>query len=336
MKIAFFDAKTYDEKWFNTLNKVGHMITYIKTDLNKDSAKLAINHDAVCCFVNSQGSKEVLQILHDLKISYWFQRAAGFDRINVVAAKELGIRVFRVPSYSPETVAEHAMTLMTAVNRNIHLASNRTKIGNFNLDGLTGEHMFNSTIGVIGAGRIGQAFIRIAKGYGANVIVFDDYAQEHFPDTALKLGFRYVTKEVLMAESDYISLHAPLTAETKHIINKAMIELMKPNVIIVNTARGGLVNTEDLIYGLDNGKIRGAGIDVYEKESGYFFIDHQNDIVKDRTLSRLMMHRNVILTSHQAFFTNIALQEIAESVFGTIAQLDAQKPAIASEVFPEP
>lgn len=332
MKIALFDSKTYDKKWFNKLNKAHHQITYIQTDLTSESAKLAANHDAVCCFVNSDGSAEVLQMLHDLHIKYWLQRAAGFDKIDIASAHKLNMRVFRVPSYSPETVAEHAMTLMTAVNRNIHLASNRTKIGNFNLDGLTGEHMYNSVIGVIGAGRIGQAFIRIAKGYGAQVLAFDEYAQAHFPETAQQLGFRYVSKTELMKCSDYISLHAPLNDDTHYIINKAMIALMKPNVIIVNTSRGGLINTEDLIYGLDNGKIRGAGIDVYEKESGYFFIDHQNDIVKDRTLSRLMLHRNVILTSHQAFFTNIALHEIAESVFTTIDHLEANKKPIASEI----
>ena len=210
------------------------------------------------------------------------------------------------------------MTLLTAINRNIHLAYNRTRDKNFALDGLQGDTISGKTIGVLGAGRIGQCFIKIAKGFGAKVIVYDEYAQKNFPDTAEKLGFTYVNKETVFKESNFVSLHLPLMDSTKHIINNETLSLMKSDAIIINTSRGGLVKTEDLLSFLDSGKIRGAGLDVYENEAGVFFFDHSNNLLPDPLLIRLRAHRNVILTSHQAFFTNLALKQIAETTFGNV------------------
>ena len=332
MKIALYDSKKYDKKTFRHFNKK-HIIDFFRIELKPHTASRAKGYDAVCAFVNSNGSRETFKELKKAGVKYWFQRSAGYDRVDLKAAKEMGIRVFRVPSYSPEAVAEHAMTLLMALNRNIHLASNRTKIGNFSLDGLQGETIINSVIGIMGVGKIGQCFIKICKGLGAKVIVYDDFAKEKFPQNAKKFDFEYVDKETLFKKSDYISLHMPLLETTKHIINKEAIKDMKPNVLIINTSRGGLINTEDLIWGLDNGYIRGAGIDVYEQEAGWFFIDHQDDIIKDRTLSRLMMHRNVILTSHQAFFTNLALNEIASSILESVDLVESGEKKLKTEIF---
>ena len=331
MKIAVFDAKNYDKRTFRHFNK-NHIIDFFKIELKPHTAIRAKNYDAICAFVNSDGSKETLEKLKKVGVKYWFQRSAGYDNINLKAAKKLGIRVFRVPKYSPEAVAEHAMTLLMALNRNIHLASNRTKIGNFSLNGLQGETIFNSTIGVMGVGKIGQCFIKICKGFGAKIIVYDDYVKKNSPEIAEKFGFKFVDKEALFKNSDYISLHMPLLPSTKYIINKEAIKDMKQNVLIINTSRGALINTEDLIWGLNNGYIRGAGIDVYENEAGWFFIDHQDDVIKDRTLSNLMIHRNVILTSHQAFFTNIALNEIANSIIDTATLLEQGKTKFKTEL----
>lgn len=331
MKIAIFDAKNYDKKTFRHFNK-NHVVDFFKIELKSHTASRAKGYDAVCAFVNSEGTKETLQVLKKVGVKYWFQRSAGYDNIDLKVAKKLGIKVFRVPNYSPEVVAEHAMTLLMALNRNIHLASNRTKIGNFSLNGLQGETIINSTIGVMGAGRIGQCFIKICKGFGAKIIVYDDYAKINSPKLAKTLNFKFVDKETLFKNSDYISLHMPLLPTTKYIINKESIKDMKQNVLIINTSRGALINTEDLIWGLNNGYIRGAGIDVYENETGWFFIDHQDDIVKDRTLSSLMIHRNVILTSHQAFFTNTALNNIVNSVLETATLLEQGKTDLKNEL----
>ncbi len=259
-----------------------------------------------------------MEALSKLGIKFWFERSAGYDNIDLKAAEELGIKVFRVPGYSPEAVAEHAMTLITAINRNIHIAYNRTTSKNFSLNGLQGDTIHGQTIGVLGAGRIGQAFIKIANGYGAKVIVYDEYAQKNFPDTAKDLNFQYVDKETIFKNSDYLSLHLPLMDSTKHIVNKETLSLMKKSAIITNTSRGALINTSDLLEALDYGKLRGAGLDVYENEKGAFFFDRSNDLIPDPLLNRLRAHRNVIITSHQAFFTNLALKQIAETTMANV------------------
>ncbi|NQZ66196.1 MAG: NAD(P)-binding domain-containing protein [Mycoplasmatales bacterium] len=312
MKIAIFDAKKFDKKTFNENNKTGHELVFFQDRITKESIMKAKGFDAVCGFVNCDGSDEILKKISEYGIKIWLERSAGYNNINLKSANKYGIKIWRVPAYSPEAVSEFALTLLMAINRNIHLSYSRTKDKNFSLEGLEGDTIYGQTIGIIGAGRIGQGLIRAAIGLGAKVIVFDEYAEKNFPDTAKKLGFNYVTKDEVFSQSDYLSLHAPLLPSTKHIVNKETLKLMKKNAIIINTARGALINTEDLIDALDIGQIRGAGLDVYEREEGIFFYDKSNELVPDITLTRLRAHRNVILSSHQAYFTNLALKQIAE------------------------
>ncbi|WKX02601.1 2-hydroxyacid dehydrogenase [Candidatus Mycoplasma mahonii] len=318
MKILFFDSKRYDEKTFTLANNNKHELVFRTERLTIKNVNEAMGYDAVCVFVNCNGSKKILKIIHELGIKFWFQRSAGYNNVDLKTAKKYDIKVFRVPAYSPEAVAEHAITLITAINRNIHIAYIRTSMKNFALNGLEGETIYGQTIGVLGAGRIGQSFIKIAKGFGAKVIVYDEYAEKNFPDTAKQLGFEYVNKETVFKESNYISLHLPLLPSTKYIVNKETLKLMKENAIIVNTSRGQLINTSDLLDALDHGIIRGAGLDVYENENGVFFFDRSNDLIADPLLNRLRAHRNVIMTSHQAFFTNLALKQIAETTMDNV------------------
>ena len=318
MKIAVYDAKKFDETTFDAANKKGHELVYITEGFNTESIEKSKGFDAVCIFVNCDASAKNIETLAKNGVKYIFLRSAGYNHADLKKADELGIKVFRVPAYSPEAVAEHAMTLLTSLNRNIHIADKRISANNFALDGLQGETIHGMTIGVLGAGRIGQAFIKIAKGFGAKVIVFDEFAQKNFPDTAKDLGFTYADKETVFKEADFLSLHLPLFDSTKYIVNKKTLSLMKKNAILVNTSRGPLVNTVDLLDALDAGKLRGAGLDVYENESGVFFFDKTNEVIDDVLLTRLRAHRNVIVTSHQAYFTNLALKQIAETTMGSV------------------
>ena len=318
MKITIFDSKEYDKKTLKKVNKENHTLVFRTERLLIDSVYNAKGSDGVSTFVNCDVNATVIQKLFDLGVKYIFQRSAGYNNIDLKKAKELGIMVYRVPAYSPEAIAEFAITLLTSVNRNIAIAYNRTTQKNFSLNGLEGDVIFGKTIGVMGVGRIGQAFVKIANGFGAKVIVYDEFAKENFPETADKFNFKYVSKEVLFKTSDFISLHLQLLPSTKYIINENALAMMKKNVIIINTARGGLINTKDLLHSLDYGKIRGAGLDVYEYEDGIFFFDHSNNLIPDPLLNRLRAHRNVILTSHQAFFTNLSLKQIAETTMNNI------------------
>ena len=320
MKLCFFDAKRFDKNSFAKALEGNEEVTikYTTQRLKTSTLEKAKGSDGICTFVNCILDADSLVKLYEMGIKYIFQRSAGYNNIDLKKANELGIKVYRVPAYSPEAVAEFAMTLLTAVNRNIAIAYNRTTHKNFALEGLLGDTIFGQTIGVVGAGRIGQSFIKIAKGFGARVIVLDEFAEKNFPNTAKDLGFEYVSRETLFRESDYISLHAPLLPSTKYIVNSETLSLMKENAIIINTARGQLINTSDLLDALDYGKIRGAGLDVYENEQGIFFFDKSNDLIPDPLLNRLRAHRNVILTSHQSFFTNLALKQIAETTVENI------------------
>ena len=318
MKITIFDSKEYDKTTFATANKNNHELIFEIKGLSLETADLAKGSEGISLFVNCDASSKVLEKLSENGVKYIFQRSVGYNNIDLIKAKELGIQIYRVPGYSPEAVAEFAMTLLTAVNRNIHIANDRVKANNFALQGLQGDTIHGKTIGVLGAGRIGQCFIKIAKGFGAEVIVFDEFAQKNFPGTADELGFTYVDMDTVLEESDFISLHMPLMESTKHIINAKSISKMKKTAIIVNTSRGGLVNAEELLDSLDKGEIRGAGLDVYEKEAGIFFFDNSENLLTDTTLIRLRAHRNVLLTSHQAFFTNLALRQIAETTLGNV------------------
>lgn len=305
MKIMFYDTKPYDKIWFQPLSEeMGYKIKFQEVKLNEDTAVLARNYDAVCIFVNDDAGKETIKALQGVGIHTILLRCAGFNNVDLKTAKEAGIKVLRVPSYSPEAVAEYAMGLLLTVNRQIHRAYVRTRDFNYNINGLMGIDLVGKTAGVIGTGKIGQMMIDILKGFKMRILAYDPYP-------AKDLDVEYVDLDRLFRESDVISLHCPLTKDTKHIINKHSIAKMKDGVILVNTSRGGLINTADLIDGLMKRKFTGVGLDVYEEEDAYFFEDKSNDIITDEDLIRLTSFRNVVLTSHQAFFTKDAMEAIA-------------------------
>ena len=315
MKIIFFDAKEYDKTYFDKENKGRHEITYEEENLTLDNVDKTKGFDAVCGFVNTKANAEILTKLKENGVKVWLQRSMGYNEVDLAKAQELGIEVFRVPNYSAESVAEHAAALLTTVNRHFIKTSRRTSNANFTLNGLEGNQIFDSTVGVIGSGKIGQAFIKIMKGYGANIIVYDEFAQNNFPDTATKLGFKWVTKDELLTQSDFISLHAPLLPSTHHMIDSEAISKMKDGVILVNAARGGLVDIKALVQGLKSKKIARVGLDVLEGEDDKFFYDRSADIEKIKAESpewkHLLEANNVLITSHQAFFTKTALTQIA-------------------------
>lgn len=303
-EIAFFDAKPYDKEWFDKYNK-NYDIRYYVGRLRPENAKLAEGSKAVCVFVNDDVNEKTIEILSRLKVEVILLRCAGYNNVAVKAAQKRGIKVLRVPAYSPYAVAEHTMGLILALNRKIPRAYIRTRDFNFSLNGLMGFDLHGKTAGVIGTGKIGRVFIDICKGFGMNVLAFD-------PFPAKIDGVEYVSKEELFTDSDIISLHCPLTKETHYIINKSSLELMKKNVLIVNTSRGRLIDTEALLEALNEKRIGGAALDVYEEESGLFFEDNSDKIVTDEVISMLVSRPNVIITSHQAFFTEEALSNIAQ------------------------
>lgn len=306
MKIAFFDAKTYDKNSFDYFAKLRNIeITYFEDKLNINTVSLASGYDAVCVFVNDDLNKDVINKLYDLKVKLILLRCAGFNNVDAKEAFNK-IHIFRVPAYSPYAVAEHTMALLLTINRRIHKAYNRTREYNFSLNGLTGMDLYNKTIGVIGTGNIGKIFIDICNGFKMNILCYDK-----FPSKDIKA--KYVDLETLIKESDIISLHCPLNEETKHIINKKSIQLMKKGVIILNTSRGALINSLDLLQGIKDRKIGAACLDVYEEENDIFYEDKSNHIINDDVLLQLIAMPNVIVTSHQAFLTREALNNIADT-----------------------
>ncbi|MEG1705042.1 MAG: 2-hydroxyacid dehydrogenase [Clostridia bacterium] len=318
MKIAFFDTKEYDKYSFSEYNKkYNYEITYFKNKLTAETAPLALDFDVVCIFVNDVINKEVISILETGSVKLIALRCAGFNNVDIenIGSK---IKVVRVPDYSPYAVAEHTVGLLLALNRKIYKAYQRTKKYNFSLDGLLGFDINEKTVGVIGTGRIGRVFIKIMKGFGTNVIAYDLFKDEN---AATKLGFKYVGLDELFEKSDIISLHCPLTKETNQIINKKNIDKMKKGVIILNTSRGKLIKTDDLIETLEKGNIGGLGLDVYEDEEEYFLNDMSNSYIRDKDLSILLSMPNVVITSHQAFFTKEALDKIVSTTFSNIEEI---------------
>lgn len=302
-KIAVFDTKPYDKEWLEKLG-TDYKFKFIESKLNKETAGLAKGCQGVCAFVNDEICKETIDQLNELGINIIAMRCAGYSNVDFKAAFGK-VHVVRVPVYSPHAVAEHAMALLLAVNRKIHKAYNRTRDFNFSLSGLTGMDLYGKTIGIIGTGKIGQTFIAICRGFGMRVIAYDLYP-------AKNTDLEYVDLDTLFKESDIISLHCPLTDQTKHILSKDAFSKMKKGVYIVNTSRGALIETEALLDALNDGTVAGAGLDVYEEEADYFFEDMSGAIVKDDMLSLLVSKPNVLLTSHQAFLTNEALENIAK------------------------
>ena len=304
MKIAFYATKPYDRIWFEPLaRKYGFSIHFIESPCNEDTVFLARGYDAICVFVNDKVNAKMIDILYDMKVKAILLRSAGFNHIDIKAAEDR-IAVLRVPSYSPEAVAEYAMGLLLSINRCTHKAYYRTRDFNMNINGFMGMDLCNKTAGVVGTGKIGQAMIRIMEGFGMNVIAYDLFPNED-------LNVEYVSMEELFKQSDVISLHCPLTKETKHMINKKSINMMTDGVYLVNTSRGSLINSEDLLEGLVAGKFGGVGLDVYEEEEGIFYEDRSADIVEDDILARLMTFPNVLITSHMGFFTKEAMEAIA-------------------------
>ncbi len=322
-RIAFFDTKSYDEESFNKINeKYNFEIKYFKGHLNRDNVILTKEADAVCIFVNDIADAEIIDALTENGVKLIALRCAGFNNVDISAA--LGkIVVVRVPAYSPYAVAEHAVALMMALNRKTHRAYLRTRDGNFALNGLMGFDMHGKTAGIIGTGKIAKILIHILKGFGMNILAYDLYPDYNF---ARENDVVYTTMDELYHSSDIISLHCPLTDQTKYLINDYSISKMKDGVMIINTGRGQLIHTNALIEGLKNKKIGAAGLDVYEEESEYFYEDKSDKIIDDDVLARLLSFNNVIVTSHQAFFTQEALANIASTTLQNIQDYIDGKP----------
>lgn len=310
MKILFFDTKSYDKESFDkqVLNYPDIEIEYLKTDLAPKTAPLAKGYDAVCAFVSSDVGTKTVEALHEAGVKLILMRCAGFNNVDLDKAKEYDIKVMRVPGYSPEAVAEHAMTLALAVNRRIHKAYVKVRENDFSLGGLMGFNFYQKTAGIVGTGKIGAAMARICRGFGMKVIAYDVYE-----NPSLKDFVTYVTLDELLAQSDLISLHCPLMDSTYHLINKDTIAKMKDGVILVNTSRGGLVKTNDLIDGIRARKFFGVGLDVYEEETKNVFEDRSDEILEHSTTARLLSFPNVMITSHQGFFTQEALEAISKT-----------------------
>lgn len=308
MKIALFSAKAYDRDYFEQANQqFNYSIDYFDVRLDAKTSRLAHGYPVVCAFVNDDLSRPVLTDLVNNGTRLLAMRCAGYNNVDLVAAKELGLTVVRVPAYSPEAVAEHSVGLMMTLNRRIHKAYQRTRDANFALDGLVGFNMFGKTAGIIGTGKIGIATLRILKGFGMRLLVNDPFQNQ----AAIELGAEYVDLDTLFRESDVISLHCPLFQENYHLLNAQTFAKMKKGVMIINTSRGALLNSQDAIEALKQGKIGALGLDVYEEESELFFEDKSNEVITDDTFRRLSACHNVLFTGHQAFLTREALLSIA-------------------------
>ena len=311
IKVAFYDAKEYDKPSFEHYGNLhGIRFRYLETKLNEDTADLARGSDAVCVFVNDTVNAAVIDRLYQHGVKIIALRSAGYNNVDVQAAFGK-IHVVHVPAYSPYAVAEHAIALLLTSVRRIHKAYNRTREFNFSLNGLTGFDFHGKTVGVVGTGKIGRIFIDICRGFGMHVIAYDLYP-------ARDSGIEYVSPDELFERSDIISLHCPLTDETRHMIDATAIEKMKKGVVIVNTSRGGLIDAEALLEGIKARKVGAACLDVYEEEADVFFEDRSGHILDDDLLSRLISMPNVIVTSHQAFLTEEALNNIAETTVHNI------------------
>ena len=307
-RIAVFDTKPYDRFFFEEENKkYGFDITYFEAKLRPRTANLTAGFDAVCAFVNDELDEQVMEQLHKNGVKLVAMRCAGYNNVNLQAACKFGIQVVRVPQYSPYAVAEYALALLMTLNRKVHRAYNRVREGNFSISGLMGFDLRGKTIGVIGTGKIGRTFIGLLRGFGMRVLAYDPYPN---PEHARELNFEYVPLETVFRESDIISLHC-LTPENHHMINDETIAMMKKGIVLINTSRGRLIHSAALVNGLKSGRIGAAGLDVYEEETDYFFEDRSDCAVLDDILARLMTFPNVIVSSHQAFFTAEAERNIA-------------------------
>lgn len=320
MKIAFFDTHPFEKNAFDLANvEGGHELIYIEFRLIETTALLAKGCRCVCAFVNDRLNAATLKILKDGGTELIALRSAGYNHVDLVAAKELGLKVVRVPEYSPYAVAEHVVAMIQTLNRKTHRAFNRVREGNFSLNGLVGFDLHGKSIGIIGAGRIGKTLAQIMTGFGCNVLLNDLSVDQELVN---KLGCRYVSLKEIFESSQIISLHVPLTPETRHLINDQTISQMRPGVMLINTGRGALVESKALIKGLKSGHIGYAGLDVYEEEEGVFFQDLSGQILGDDDLARLITFPNVLITSHQGFLTHEALGNIAATTLQNITDFE--------------
>lgn len=325
MRLAFFDTKSYDIPGFDRYAPAaGIDIKYYEPNLNEDTVSLAAGFDAVCVFVNDTVNAAVVSRLYNMGVKVIALRCAGFNNVDVKECQGK-LRIFRVPAYSPYAVAEHAMAMLLTINRRTHKAYIRTRDFNFSLQGLAGFDLRGKTVGIVGTGKIGMVFADICKGFGMNILAYDKYPN---PNS----GLNYVELPELLSKSDVISLHCPLTEETAHMINAESINLMKPNVTIINTSRGSLINTEALINGLKEKKVGAACLDVYEEEADFFYEDYSGHIVRDDKLVRLISMPNVLVTSHQAFLTEEALDNIAATTVNNLEKYFSGTPDTTTEV----
>ncbi len=320
MKIAFFSTQPYDKEYFELHNK-NHEIIFFEAQLNERTVNLASNCNAICAFVNDQINAAVIKTLADSGIKIIAQRCAGFNNVDLAAAKENKIAVVRVPAYSPHAVAEHALALIMTLNRKTHKAYNRVREGNFSLDRLTGFDLFDKTVGIIGTGKIGQCFARIMQGLGCKVLAFDIDVNKELEASAVK----YLPLNDVLAQSDILSLHCPLTDKTKHLVNAGTLGLMKNGAMLINTSRGALIDTKAAITALKKGKLGYLGIDVYEQEEKLFFHDLSENIIEDDVIMRLLSFPNVLITSHQGFLTDEALTQIALVTLQNISDFEQGK-----------
>jgi D-lactate dehydrogenase len=313
MKIAVFSTYTYDEAFLERFNS-GHELTFFLVPLNEQTALLSIGYDAICIFVNDVVNRDVIEILHNNGVKLIVLRCAGFNNVDIAAAEHFEIPVLRVPAYSPEAVAEHTMALMLTLNRKTHKAYNRIREGNFSLEKLMGFNFHQRKVAVIGTGNIGKAFCRILQGFGCKISAFDVY-----PDAELaKSGVIYGSLEETLADADVVSLHCPLMDSTRHMINAESLKQFKKGAMLINTSRGGLINTADVVDALKHGQLGYLGLDVYEQESNLFFQDNSEDVIQDDLILRLIAFPNVLITSHQGFFTQEAMEQIAVTTFQNI------------------
>lgn len=319
MNIAFFSTKPYDRRFFEAaLGQGDHKITYFEPRLTAETAALATGNTAVCAFVNDVLDGPVLDQLSKLGVRVIALRSAGFNHVDLKRAGELKLQIVRVPAYSPHAVAEFAVGLILTLNRKIHRAYNRVREGNFTLDGLLGFDLHGRTMGIVGTGQIGEVLARIMHGFGCKLIGYDVRPNPQCE----ALGMRYLSIDELFRQSDIISLHCPLTPETRYLINERTIATMRDGVMLINTSRGAVVNTLAVISGLKSGKIGSLGLDVYEEEVEYFFEDHSAELIADDVLARLLTFPNVIVSSHQAFFTQEALAAIASTTLQNLNELE--------------
>lgn len=319
MKIAFFNTKSYDRQSFKAANeKHQHEIVFFDSHLGNETISLAAGFPAVCIFINDYLDATILEALAQGGTKLLALRSAGFNHVDLTAAARLGLTIVRVPAYSPYAVAEYAIALILCLNRKVHRAYNRVREGNFSIEGLLGFDMHSATVGVIGTGKIGAIFAQIIKGFGSKLLGYDTYQNP----TCLDLGMEYVSMSEILSQSDIISLHCPLTPETYHLINAEAIAQMKTGLMLINTSRGGLVDTQAAIDGLKSGQIGYLGIDVYEQEADLFFEDLSNQVIHDDTFQRLLTFPNVIVTGHQAFFTNQALSNIADTTLANVSEFE--------------